>query len=373
MIFLAVISVTITLLYMLKIGMYHYSWNKMPVFENFEKSSFTGISVVVAFRNEEKTLPHLLNSLNNQVYPEELREIILVNDHSDDRSLEIAEAFVRSHAGFRCISNEEGNTGKKAAVLKGVQQASFNLIALTDGDCTMEDQWLSSIAGIYREQNADMIVGLVDMESKRGLFNRFQEIEFLSLVASGAAAVSGGRPIYCNAANLAFKKDLFLSYTDPFSISVPSGDDTLFMLRVKQNPGRRIVLMKSVAGIVTTSGLEKIGQFFNQRSRWASKSRHYTDRDILYTAGLVLGVSAVLMVCLLAMVFGRNMWLFSCLLIAKSLVDFLFLQDFLRFYAKRIQPGLFLLFETVYLVYILISAVMGFFNRYTWKERKYVW
>ncbi len=133
----------------------------------------------------------------------------------------------------------------------------------------------------------------------------------------------------------------------------------------------RIVLMKSVAGIVTTSGMEKIGQFFNQRSRWASKSRHYTDRDILYTAGLVLGMSAVLIVCAVAMAFGRNMWLFPCLLMAKSLVDFLFLQDFLRFYAKRIQPGLFLLFETVYPVYILISAAMGLFNRYTWKDRKY--
>jgi poly-beta-1,6-N-acetyl-D-glucosamine synthase len=371
MIFLAAISITITVLYMLKIGMYRYHWNKLPVSDNHQNPPSVGISVVVAFRNEEKSLPQLLKSLNNQVYPEALREVILVNDHSSDRSLKIADNFVHSHSGFHCISNEEGKAGKKAAVLKGVQHASFNLIVFTDADCRMEDYWLTSIAGVYSEQKADMIIGLVDMESKPGLFNRFQEVEFLSLVASGAAAVSSGSPIYCNAANLAVNKDLFLSYADPFNISVPSGDDTLFMLRVKENPHRRIVLMKSVAGIVTTAGMEEVGQFFNQRIRWASKSRHYTDPDILYTAGLVLGMSGVLIVSAVVLAFGRYLWLFPVLLLAKSLIDFLFLQDFLRFYAKRIHAGFFLLFETVYPAYILVSATLGLLNRYTWKDRKY--
>jgi hypothetical protein len=111
-------------------------------------------------------------------------------------------------------------------------------------------------------------------------------------------------------------------------------------------------------------------EFFNQRSRWASKSRYYTDWDILYTAGLVLGISATLLLSALAMALGVNTWLFAALLIAKSTVDYLFLRNFLRFYAKRIQPVLFVLFETVYPVYILVSAAMGLFNLYTWKERK---
>jgi cellulose synthase/poly-beta-1,6-N-acetylglucosamine synthase-like glycosyltransferase len=356
-------------LYMLKIGMFRHYWNKFPVFETFEEKPSAGISVVVAFRNEEKSLPRLLYALNKQVYPKTLREFILVNDHSDDSSLQIALDFTSAHSGFYCLSCDEDETGKKAALQKGVKQAAFNLIAITDADCTMEDNWLSAITGICSQQNADLIIGLVDMEMKPGFFNHFQEIEFLSLVASGAAAAAGGRPLYCNAANLAFKRDLFLSYDDPFSISVPSGDDTLFMLRVKASPDNRIVLMKSAAGIVSTPGMGKIGQFFNQRSRWASKSRHYTDRDILYTAWLVLGISVVLLVSALALVLGKNAYLFWALLLGKSLIDYLFLQDFLRFYAKRVHPGLFLLFETVYPVYIVISAGMGILNRYTWKGR----
>jgi cellulose synthase/poly-beta-1,6-N-acetylglucosamine synthase-like glycosyltransferase len=358
---------------MLKIGMYRHYWNKFPAFENPEKSSsgFIGISVVVAFRNEENFLPVLLASLDKQEYPHAFREVILVNDHSVDGSPRIAEDFAHLHSGFRCITNEKDESGKKAAVMKGIRHAGFNLIVITDADCRMGENWLSSVSAVYTRQNAGMIIGLVDMETKPGLFNSFQEMEFLSLVASGAAAACSGRPIYCNAANLAFQKDLFLSYADPLSMAVPSGDDTLFMLRVKKHDSSRIVVLKSAAAIVTTFGAGSIGQFLNQRSRWASKIRHYTDRDILYTAFLVLGMSVALMFSFLLVITGKNLWLFPALLIPKTLMDYLFLRDFMVFCRKKIQPVLFVLFEMIYPVYVLISAMLGLFNRYTWKERKY--
>jgi len=372
MIFLVIISVWVTLLYMLRISMYHHYWKEFPAIEKTEipPSPCIGMSVVVAFRNEESFLPRLLNSLNKQAYPQVMREVILVNDHSDDRSQQIAEDFARTNPGFRCLQNERHENGKKAAVLKGIQHTAFSHIVFTDADCTMGENWLSSFSAVFSQQNAGMIIGLVDMDAESGFFKRFQEIEFLSLVASGAAAAAGGRPIYCNAANLAFHKELFLSHADPLSMAVPSGDDTLFMLRVKKDPATRIVLLKSVSGIVTTKGAMNIREFFNQRSRWASKSRYYTDWDILYTAGLVLGISATLLLSALAMALGVNTWLFAALLIAKSTVDYLFLRNFFRFYSKRIQPVLFVLFETVYPVYILVSASMGLLNLYTWKERK---
>jgi poly-beta-1,6-N-acetyl-D-glucosamine synthase len=371
MTFLVAICAGITLLYVLKIGMYRHHWRNYPVLDQTEKTPTVGLSVVVAFRNEENALPRLLDSIYKQEYPLALREVILVNDHSGDSSLKIAEDFARTHPGFQCLSNGKDENGKKAAVLKGIQHAKFDLIILTDADCTMGDNWLSSLSSVYSRQNASIIIGLVDMEARSGLFNRFQEIEFLSLVASGAAAAAGGRPIYCNAANLAFRKDVFLSIADPLSLDVPSGDDTLFMLRVKQDPAARIVLLKSVDSIVATGGAVNTGEFFNQRSRWASKSRYYTDWDILYTAGLVLVISTAMILSALLLVLGQNPWLFPVMLISKSLIDFLFLRDFLLFYEKRIHPALFILFETVYPVYILISAARGLFNRYTWKERKY--
>ncbi len=204
------------------------------------------------------------------------------------------------------------------------------------------------------------------------LFNRFQEIEFLSLVASGAGAAAGGRPIYCNAANLAFDKDLFLSYADPLSVSVPSGDDTLFMLRVKEDSSSPDCADEIICRHCNYEGMRQIsGQFFNQRSRWASKSRHYTDRDILYTAGLVLGSFTgfgIFRAC--NWQWGKIYGCFRLLLLSKSSVDYLFLQRFFAFLRQKNSSLCYSwLFETVYPVYILVSAAMGLFGRYT-LERK---
>jgi len=51
------------------------------------------VSVVVAARNEENTIPQLLTSLINQDYPEDKFEIIIADDGSDDTTARIVQDF----------------------------------------------------------------------------------------------------------------------------------------------------------------------------------------------------------------------------------------------------------------------------------------
>ncbi len=51
------------------------------------------VSVIVAARNEESTIPQLLTSLINQDYPEDKYEIIIVDDNSDDNTASIVQDF----------------------------------------------------------------------------------------------------------------------------------------------------------------------------------------------------------------------------------------------------------------------------------------
>ena len=359
------------LLYMLKISIYRSNWLNHPVFHPMGLPVTTPISVVIAFRNEEENLPRLLNSLEEQDYPTGLWEVILVDDHSSDGSVKIVTDFVILHPGFRYLKNEPGEEGKKPALLKGIRQAMHSLIITTDADCTMGKAWLSTIGAVYKEQAPALVIGLVDIEGGRGFFNRFQEVEFLSLIASGAAAAAGGRPIYCNAANLAFKKELILSYPDPMNWAVPSGDDTLFMHRIKRNPKNQILLLKSGNAIVKTLGARNGREFMNQRGRWASKSRYYTDRDAIYAAVLVFTVSLIIILSVFMAISGIYPALFPVIIAGKSVTDYFFLKGFFRFYKKKLPVLQFLLFETIYPVYILIAAFTGLFNRYSWKERTY--
>src|SRR3972149_727912 len=54
-------------------------------------------SIIVAARNEERTIDALLSSLVNQQYPQEKFEIVIANDRSTDATQSIAEKYARKY------------------------------------------------------------------------------------------------------------------------------------------------------------------------------------------------------------------------------------------------------------------------------------
>jgi hypothetical protein len=100
------------------------------------------LSVIVPARNEERNLPHLLQSLREQT----LRpyEVIVVDDCSTDRTREIAESF-----GVTVISIAElppGWTGKNWAIWNGYKRSSGDLIAFLDADIRLAPEALEALA-----------------------------------------------------------------------------------------------------------------------------------------------------------------------------------------------------------------------------------
>ena len=55
----------------------------------------TTVSVVVAVRNEESNIINLLDDLSSQEFPQELYNIIIVDDHSDDNTLDLIKTYQR--------------------------------------------------------------------------------------------------------------------------------------------------------------------------------------------------------------------------------------------------------------------------------------
>ncbi len=89
------------------------------------------VSVIIPARNEEANLGSCLESLMNQ--GELTFEIIVINDHSTDRTKEIAKSF----SGVRVIDAgalPAGWTGKNNAVATGARAARTNWFLFTDAD-----------------------------------------------------------------------------------------------------------------------------------------------------------------------------------------------------------------------------------------------
>ena len=93
------------------------------------------LSVIVAARNEERSVEEALRSLLALRYPE--FEVIFVNDRSEDRTGEIADRLADEDGRLTVLDVKElpdGWFGKNHAAQRGADAASGELLLFTDGD-----------------------------------------------------------------------------------------------------------------------------------------------------------------------------------------------------------------------------------------------
>ena len=368
---LSIITLTLLVLYIIRISQYMSGWKKVTEFEASNSLHKIFISIIIPFRNEEKNINGLLKDLVNQNYPDELYEVILVNDHSEDSTTQIIDHFCSNYKNFRLIQLQENLSGKKEAIETGIRNAAGKLIVTTDADCRVGNKWISTIEAYYFESDKPkMIIGLVDIMSEDTFYNKFQQLEFLSLAGSSAGAVGISQPIFCSGANLIYERELFNKYKDPLNKTLVSGDDTLFMLKLKRDYKNEIRLLKSKEAIVYTKSQLTIGEFVRQRIRWTSKARFYKDYNIIYSSIIVLTLNMSILISLVLIFTNRYYLLYPVLLTGKTLIDIIFMNNILKFFNKKRLLRFLILFQVFYPLYISIIGIFGNIAGYSWKNRK---
>lgn len=116
------------------------------------------ISVVVAAYNEEKNLPSCLESVLSQDFPKDEYEILVVDNNSKDKTVEIAKKY-----GARVVTEvRQGNT---YAISKGMNSANGEIIATLDADTIARPNWLSLIKETFSDENVVGATGNADIKS----------------------------------------------------------------------------------------------------------------------------------------------------------------------------------------------------------------
>jgi len=353
--------VVIAVLYAALIVWFLNGWKNISIFKRTPRAYTTKVSVVVPFFNELNNLQNCIEGLLHQNIQTTEYEIILVDDASTDDSTLIAKKFAEKYRRVHYIKNEI--KGKKQALLSGISTALGNLIVTTDADCKHNEFWLATLVDYFETYEANMIVGPVIMEAGSSLFQKFQQIEFVSLIASGAGAVGINHAIMCNGANLAFKKDVFNTIDDPYNLQYISGDDVFLLHNMKTIDADKIHFVKSQDALVVTPANNSFKAFFNQRFRWVSKAPGYTDNDTKFTAFVVLAISFL-------MVFGLGLFFVSIdfwkpvlfIFSIKTGIDILFFYKTSEFFKSKALLRWVPLFELFYGFYVMVSAVSLLFN-----------
>ena len=97
--------------------------------------NFPRVSIIVPARNEEKYIRKCVDSLLKQDYPD--FQIILVNDESSDKTLEIMKEYKKSNSIIKVLNvNQPGDDwiGKNWACYQGYLKSTGKLLLFTDAD-----------------------------------------------------------------------------------------------------------------------------------------------------------------------------------------------------------------------------------------------
>jgi len=161
------------------------------------------VSIVLPIYNEEAAIGDDLD-LIKQTMDGTGRpyEIIVVNDGSTDRTVEI----VSSRSGVRLIHHEQ-NRGTGAARTTGIKAAQGDIIIMTDGDGTYPNQDMPKL--LQSMEQCDMVIGARTQEQGTLKWLRTPTKWFIRRLA---AYLTETKIPDLNSGMRAFKKDIALKY-----------------------------------------------------------------------------------------------------------------------------------------------------------------
>lgn len=366
--------------YGLLIAWYQRAWKAIPDYSPAAAgpSSFsTRISVLVPARNEGANIAACLDSLSQQSYPKDLYEVIVIDDHSTDRTREIIHSLVYPDLHFMYLQLADAGSvkaHKKLAIETGISASTGQLIVTTDADCRFHPDWLRTIAAFQKETGAKFIAAPVKIGEAlpSSFLSVFQTLDFITLQGITGAAVYKNFHSMCNGANLAYAKDAFYEVGGFRGIDdIPSGDDMLLMYKIYKKYPEQVFFLKNRQAIVSTEAAASWREFINQRIRWASKADRYEDKRIFWVLLLVYLVNLFFLGILVVSFWDtRYLWIFLILLILKTMIEFPFVRSAAVFFRQQRLMSWFPALQPFHILYTVAIGWLGKFGSYRWKGRK---
>jgi cellulose synthase/poly-beta-1,6-N-acetylglucosamine synthase-like glycosyltransferase len=365
-------SAALTLIYGFLVLNFIRGWHKLIYFTPQKSDPRTKVSIIVAARDEEANINKTIDDLIAQQYPKALTEIIIIDDHSTDRTAEIVLNYADRNVKLIKLNEDRAlNSYKKKAIQTAIGTCSGDLIITTDADCRMGPNWLGTIVNLYEEKNYKMISSPVAYFQEKSFFERLQSLEFLYLIGLGASTIGNKQPSTCNGANLAYEKKTFYEVGGFQGIDdLASGDDELLLHKIAAKYPDQIGFLKNREAIVYTHAKETLGAFIQQRKRWASKSTRYKNKAIIVLGVLIWIFNLSILANFIAGFFIPGFLAITFYqLLFKMVLETLFLWDVTGFAKRRSLLILIPVLNVLHVIYMVYIGIAGNSGKYNWKGR----
>ncbi len=319
----------------------------------------SNLTVLIPFRNEERRLGGLIESLNRSV--DLPHHVIFINDHSDDWGAEYIHSAL-DIPNYQII-NSTGN-GKKQALRTGIAHVETGFILTHDADISFASDYFSTLKK-YRP--CDLLILPVRMVGKgwRTVFEL--DVHLTNALNKGISGYTN--PIVSSGANLLFRTAAFEAF-DRYDQHrhLESGDDQ-FLLRDFKVNNASIHLSTDPAVCVTTEAPHSLRAYFKQRLRWIGKAKAVND-----TTATVLGATQVFftfsfLVLLFISLYAHSYLLALVLVLVKTGIDVLVFAPFFMRLQRSSTLLLFPVYELVFPIYSIVLLLLLPVYHPRWKGR----
>ena len=136
------------------------------------------LSIIIPTHNSASTIDSCINSITSQSHPRERYEIIVVDDGSNDKTVEMA----KNAGADKIVETEPCFQGKARNI--GVKNANADLLGFLDSDCKAKSDWVESIVnelnkvravtGPIHNENSHSSVAWAEYFLEFGQFHKFR-------------------------------------------------------------------------------------------------------------------------------------------------------------------------------------------------------
>ena len=334
------------------------------------------ISVIVAIRNGENSLPNLIKDLSRQKYNGEI-EFILVDDESKDNTKRIIKNFIINDKRFRYQTSLNGSNElrlKKRALDAGIKIAKFEWLLFTDVDCRISPSWIENMSSYFCNEN-DYIIGNSEVNSNKSLVSIFQSIDYFLLMMSARGAANLNHAWACTGQNHAYRKSLYKKIGGFYKIRKNlQGDDSLFLNICKKWGNIKITFADFRECHVKARVENKWLNLLSQRTRWAGDilimRKYNAEFFIIMLSYFFLHLGIILL--LLITFFNKHFQgVLITILIIKFCIEFLLYIVGRLQYFKKIDFAKFFIWYLLHIPYIVLMGISSFYaNNLSWRGRK---
>lgn len=315
------------------------------------------ISLIVCAKNEAENLQKHIPFWLSQNYPN--FELILINDASNDETLEVMEHFAQEDPRVQVVNvrNNEAFWGnKKYALTLGIKRAKNNRLIFTDADCyPASEEWLTKMAHSFSEEK-QIVLGYGAYEKQPGFLNKMIRFETLMTAIQYFSYALAKTPYMGVGRNLAYTSTVYYEKNGFIRhIKIASGDDDLFVNEAANSTNTAICVNPSAF----TYSLPK-----KKRKDWLiQKKRHYSTAKLYkpwhrFLLGLYY-ISNLLFWILSTIILFTEFWNIGLIIIS---IRFAFQYLTIAPAAKKLKESDLMFFIPFYELFLILTQLSIFIS-----------